>query len=126
MEFQTDVNRILERNGIAFELVDGGGQTAWASDSTRRSAQRPSRKATDRWTRCWRMPRGKFLNRDIEVRRESLERLRDAWEPLRTLEQGRDRRRRLKPCSIMSQESRPSGRSSRTRRMHSQALETTS
>jgi hypothetical protein len=49
--------------------------------------------------------RGKFLNRDIEVRLESLERLWDAWEPLRTLEQGKDRRRRLKPCSIMSQES---------------------
>jgi hypothetical protein len=54
--------------------------------------------------------RGKFLSRDIEVRRESLERLWDAWESLRTLEQGKDRRRRLKPRSIMSQESRPSRR----------------
>jgi hypothetical protein len=40
--------------------------------------------------------RGKFLNRDIEVRRESLERLWDAWERLKTLEQGKDKKAKVK------------------------------
>src|SRR6185436_7801048 len=36
--------------------------------------------------------RQKFLNRSIDVRRESLEKLWDAWERLKTLEPGRDKR----------------------------------
>ena len=36
--------------------------------------------------------RGKFLNRSMDVRRESLEQLWDAWERLKTLEPGRDKR----------------------------------
>src|SRR3954466_6711913 len=35
--------------------------------------------------------RQKFLNRSIDVRRESLEKLWDAWERLKTLEPGRDK-----------------------------------
>jgi hypothetical protein len=36
--------------------------------------------------------RHKILNRSIDVRRESLEKLWDAWERLKTLEPGRDKR----------------------------------
>jgi hypothetical protein len=36
--------------------------------------------------------RYKFLNRDLAVRRESLERLWDAWERLKTLEPGADKK----------------------------------
>jgi hypothetical protein len=36
--------------------------------------------------------RQKILNRSIDVRRESLEKLCDAWERLKTLEPGRDKR----------------------------------
>jgi len=36
--------------------------------------------------------RQKILNRSLDVRRESLEKLWDAWERLKTLEPGRDKR----------------------------------
>ena len=36
--------------------------------------------------------RHKFLNRDLKVRRESLEKLWDAWERLKTLELGKDKK----------------------------------
>ena len=36
--------------------------------------------------------RNKFLNRDLRVRREALERLWDAWERLKTVEPGNDKK----------------------------------
>lgn len=40
--------------------------------------------------------REKFLNRNLKVRRESLERLWDAWERLKTLEPGKDKKAKVK------------------------------
>lgn len=39
--------------------------------------------------------RHKFLNRDLKIRRESLERLWDAWERLKTLEPGKDKKAKV-------------------------------
>ena len=36
--------------------------------------------------------RNKFLNRSLDVRRESLEKLWDAWERLKTIEPGKDKK----------------------------------
>jgi hypothetical protein len=40
--------------------------------------------------------RTKFLNRDLKVRRESLEVLWDAWEPLKTVEKGKNKKATVK------------------------------
>ncbi|MHB1936940.1 MAG: hypothetical protein ACYCOR_10175 [Acidobacteriaceae bacterium] len=40
--------------------------------------------------------RHKFLNRDLKTRRESLEKLWDAWERLKTIEPGRDKKEQAK------------------------------
>jgi hypothetical protein len=95
-EFQADVNRILERNGIAFELVDGevkrlgpAGFHEALGTATFKTGDGPLDDMLED-------ARGKFLNRDVKVRRESLERLWDAWERLKTLEQGKDKKAKVK------------------------------
>ena len=90
--FTYDVNRMFERNGMAFELREGAvvrlapailqeafaSSTFWTGDSTLDELLEVSRQ--------------KFTNHSIDVRRESLEKLWDAWERLKTLEPGRDKR----------------------------------
>ena len=84
--FTYDVNRMFERNGMAFELREGAvvrlapailqealaSSTFWTGDSTLDELLEVSRQ--------------KFTNHSIDVRRESLEKLWDAWERLKTLE----------------------------------------
>jgi hypothetical protein len=95
-EFQADVNRILERNGIAFELIDGevkrlapAGFHEALGTATFKTGDGPLDEMLED-------ARGKFLNRDLKIRRESLERLWDAWERLKTIEQGKDKKAKVK------------------------------
>ena len=91
-KFEEEVNRLFERNGMAFELKQGqvtrmaptGLQEALAE-----TVFHTGDKALDELLED---ARNKFLNHDLKVRRESLEKLWDAWERLKTIEPGKDKR----------------------------------
>jgi hypothetical protein len=91
-KFTTDVNRIFERNGIAFEL-ELGEVTRLAPaplhEALESAVFRTGDTALDGLLET---ARRKFLNRDLAVRVESLEKLWDAWERLKTLEQLKDKK----------------------------------
>lgn len=87
-KFTYDVNRIFERNGMAFELIDGEVARlapAVIDDALARTLFQTGDTELDKLLET---ARHKFLHRDLEVRRESLEKLWDAWERLKTLEPG--------------------------------------
>jgi hypothetical protein len=86
------VNRMFERNGMAFELKDGEVvriAPAVLHEDLAVSVFRTGDATRDELLEA---SRQKILNRSLDVRRESLEKLWDAWERLKTLEPGRDKR----------------------------------
>jgi hypothetical protein len=87
-KFSHDINRIFERNGVAFNLDQGEViriAPAVLHDSLDQARFRSGDTILDG---ILENARQKFLNRSLEVRRESLEKLWDAWERLKTLEPG--------------------------------------
>ncbi len=93
-KFTQDVNRMFERNGMAFELKDGEVirlAQAVLQEALDGSIFRTGDSTLDSMLEA---ARHKILNRSLDVRRESLEKLWDAWERLKTLEPGRDKRER--------------------------------
>ena len=92
-QFRSTVNSILARNGIAYQLrADGSierlappilknllaNTVFWTKDSTLNQMLEDARR--------------KFLNPDPVVRRESIERLWDCWERIKTLERPNDKK----------------------------------
>jgi hypothetical protein len=91
--FRQEVNRIFERNGIAFELRDTGQVERIAPEALREPlAQALFRTGDETLDGLLERARSRFLSRDGTTRRESLETLWDAWERLKSLEGGRDKR----------------------------------
>jgi hypothetical protein len=94
-KFQEEVNRIFERNGIAFNLDDSGEVTRIAPAVLQETLAETTFKTGDTiLDDILDVARHKFLNRSQDVRRESLEKLWDAWERLKTMEQGKDKKAR--------------------------------
>lgn len=90
--FAHDVNRIFERNGMAFELKDGEITRlapAVLHESLAAAAFHTGDGLLDELLEA---ARHKLLNRSVEVRRESLEKLWDAWERLKTIEAAGDKK----------------------------------
>src|SRR6185437_14187192 len=91
-KFATDINRFFERNGLAFELKDGevvrmaptGLQEAFAA-AIFATGDRTLDKLLE-------TARTKFFSRSLDVRKEGLEKLWDAWERLKTIEPGKDKK----------------------------------
>ena len=95
-KFTHDVNRIFERNGMAFELRDGEvvrTLPAVAQDVLAGALFRTGDAMLDELLET---ARNKFLNRSLEVRREALEALWDAWERLKTVEPGSGKAQQVK------------------------------
>jgi hypothetical protein len=95
-KFARDVNRILERNGIAFELKQGEVirvAPAVLNESLVAAIFKTGDAILDELLE---VSRQKFLNRSAAVRLESLEKLWDAWERLKTVEIGSDKKERVK------------------------------
>lgn len=91
-KFASDVNRIFERNGRAFELTHGEINRiapVFLDDILAKTLFRTGDVQLDMLLET---SRRKFLNRALDVRRESLEKLWDAWERLKTLEPGKDKK----------------------------------
>lgn len=92
-DFRDEVNRILARNGLVYELRPDG--------QMRRLAPTPLREALTSSTlatgdivldQLLETARRKYLDPDSSVRREGLEKLWDAWERIKTLEPGKDKK----------------------------------
>jgi hypothetical protein len=84
-EFREAVNRIFRRNGLVYDLREDGKIVRLAppvlSDALARSSIRTGDSGLDEFLE---KSRRKFLAPDLEVRREALEALWDAWERIKT------------------------------------------
>lgn len=90
--FQQEVNRIFERNGIAYSLEAGEViriAPTFLQEALAETVFRTKDAALDEMLEA---ARHKFLNRELAVRLESLEKLWDAWERLKTVEVGKDKK----------------------------------
>jgi hypothetical protein len=91
-KFAEDVNRIFERHGLAFELLHGEVTRIAPTGLQEALAQTIFKTGDTDLDRLLETAREKFLNRSLDVRKEGLEKLWDAWERLKTVEPGRDKR----------------------------------
>ena len=90
--FEQEVNRLFERNGMAFQL-EHGEVTRLAPMVLQETLAGTVFKTGDNiLDELLESARNKFLNRSLDVRREALEKLWDAWERLKTVEQGADKK----------------------------------
>lgn len=85
--FRNDVNRVFSRNGIAYELTAEGGIVRTGPAVLREELLRFTFSTGDGdLDRMLEAARKKFLNPDLSVRDDALEKLWDAWERIKTLE----------------------------------------
>ena len=84
--FANDVNRIFERNGIAFELKEG--EIVRIVPAVLQEVLAETVFRTGDLDNLLEVSRQKIMNRALEVRREALEKIWDAWERLKTIEAG--------------------------------------
>lgn len=92
-EFLENVNRVFKRNGIAYELRNDGSIHRLAPIVLRDSLTSAHFRTPDETlNRLLEEARVKFMSPDDSIRRESLERLWDAWERLKTLLNPEDKR----------------------------------
>ena len=92
-EFRERVNRILARNQIAYELGENGRIVRLAGpvlDETLSSETFDT--GDDKLDGLLELAQAKFLDPDPAVRREALEKLWDAFERVKTLEPGKDKK----------------------------------
>jgi hypothetical protein len=95
-KFADDINRLFERNGIAFELKEGEIirlAPAVLQEALENTVFQTGDTHLDEMLED---ARTKFLSRALKVRRESLEKLWDAWERLKTIEKGKDKKATVK------------------------------
>ncbi|QTA81299.1 Uncharacterized protein dnl_36320 [Desulfonema limicola] len=92
--FRDKINRIFVRNGISYQLQNNGNITRLAPEilgeflySTRFQTQ------DQMLNQMLEDARKKFLNPDKNIRRESLERLWDAWERIKTILNPNDKKK---------------------------------
>ena len=95
-KFAHDVNRIFERNGMAFKLEHGEIIRVAPAFLHENLAQTVFKTGDDQLDKLLEVSREKFLNRSLDIRRESLEKLWDAWERLKTIESGKDKKASMK------------------------------
>ncbi len=91
--FRAEIHRVFERNGIAFELRDTGHIERIAPEGLRELLSQAVFNTGDEiLDELLERSRTRFLSPNPATRRESLETLWDAWERLKSLEPGRDKR----------------------------------
>jgi len=91
--FRTEINRIFERNGIAFELRENGRIERIAPEGLREAlSQAMFNTGDDALNELLERARTRFLSPNPAIRRESLEALWDAWERIKSLELPADKR----------------------------------
>jgi hypothetical protein len=91
-KLEQDINRFFERNGLAFELKHGEVTRLAPTGLQEILAGPVFRTGDSELDRLLQTSREKFLNRSLDIRKEGLEKLWDAWERLKTIEPGRDKK----------------------------------
>ncbi len=91
-KFEHEVNRLFERNGMAFQLEHGEVTRLAPAVIQETLAAITFRTGDNILDELLEVARHKFLNRSLSVRREALEKLWDAWERLKTVEPGKDKK----------------------------------
>ena len=85
--FLESINRIFARQGIAYELISNGEIKRLGPEILRESLANTLFHTGDaKLDNLLELARKKFFNPDLTVREESLEKLWDAWERIKTLE----------------------------------------
>lgn len=91
--FRDEINRILARNELAYELRPDGLVVRLAPEPLREVLASAKFQTGDtKLDSLLETARAKYLDPDINVRLESLEKLWDAWERLKTIEPGKDKK----------------------------------
>ncbi len=92
-KFRQQVNRIFSRSGVAFELQSNGQVQRLAPPILREALTISQFNTGDgELDAMLESARARFLNPDPQVRRESLEKLWDAWERVKTIEPAPDKK----------------------------------
>jgi hypothetical protein len=92
-DFINDINRILARNGMTYELSPDGIVTRIAPPVLRDALLSAIFQTGDaELDSLFEISRKKFLDPNIEVRIEAVEKLWDAWERFKTIEPGKDKK----------------------------------
>ena len=95
-EFRQRINRILSRNGIAFELQDNGQITRIAppilNDFLKEALFQTDDALLDLMLET---ARTKYLDPSFQTRLEALEKLWDAWERIKTIEYPKDKKKSI-------------------------------
>lgn len=87
------INRIFQRNGLAYELGNDGYIRRFGDDIVKSAFSLPTFRTGDQILDDLLVAaRTKFLCADPRIRREALEKLWDAWERIKTIEQGNDKK----------------------------------
>jgi AbiJ N-terminal domain 4 len=95
-QLEEEVNRLFERNGIAFQLQAGLVERLVPSVLQEILVQTQFNTGDQILNELLSTAREKFLNRDLKVRREALEKLWDAWERLKSLSDPVDKKNSVK------------------------------
>lgn len=95
--FRYDINRIFSRNGIAYELSSNGLIVRLAPEGLKEILMPAVFRTGDiELDSLIETARQKYLNPNLTLRQESLEKLWDAWERLKTIEPGNDKKASVK------------------------------
>jgi len=95
--FRKDINRILARNGLAYELNHDGSIERLPSEVLGEALKFARFQTGDtKLDSLLETARGKYLDPDLTVRKEALEKLWDAWERLKTVGPGGDKKESVK------------------------------
>ena len=101
-EFRDDINSLFACNGLAYELRDQGSVVRLAPDPLGEALERAVfHTGDDELDSLLARARTKYLNRHLEVRKESLKELWDAWECLKALEQPRKGKKKASVAALL-------------------------
>ncbi|GAG54361.1 unnamed protein product, partial [marine sediment metagenome] len=95
-QYLKDVNRLFRRNRLAFELQGDGKVVRLEPVVLREALASTVFQSEDQGlTRLLNLAREKFRDPDVNIRREAVEKLWGAWERLKTLEPGPDKKKQI-------------------------------
>lgn len=96
-EFRERINRLFARNGLAYEIGSEGNIVRLAPLVLRENLQAAVfQTGNPTLDAMLESARTKFLNPNPQIRREALEKLWDAWERIKTIEPGPDKKAQAK------------------------------
>jgi len=95
-QYLEDVNRLFRRNSLTFELQGDGKVVRLEPVILRETLDSAVFQSEDQeLNRLLKLAREKFRDPDVNIRREAVEKLWDAWERLKTLEPGIDKKKQI-------------------------------